>query len=61
MKTVTEGTNPRPIKTVQRDDCVLSLAQIDKLFHEFKWILLKKHVHRAFNQSKYAFINLSDV
>jgi len=34
--TVTDVTNLRPVKTVHRDEHVLSLAQSNKLFHELK-------------------------
>jgi len=43
--TFTEGTNLRPIKAMRRNERFLSLA--------LKWILLEKHVRRAFNWTKY--------
>ena len=33
---VTEGTNLRPVKAVRRDERFLSLAQIDKLYHQLR-------------------------
>jgi len=35
-ETLTEGTKLRPVKAVRRDGRFLSLAQIDKLYHELK-------------------------
>jgi len=43
----------RPVKAVCRDERFRSLAQIDKLYQELKWIL---HSLRAFNWPKYACI-----
>jgi len=40
--TVTEGTNLRPVKAIHRDEHILSLAQIDKISHKLRWILLEK-------------------
>jgi len=34
--TVTEGTNLRPVKAMLRDERFLSLAQMNKLYHELK-------------------------
>jgi len=34
--TITEGANIRPVKAVRPDERFLSLAQIDKLYHELK-------------------------
>jgi len=48
-------------KHVCRDERFLSLAQIDKLYHELKWNMLIKRAHWAFNWPKYACINLADV
>jgi len=36
---VTEGTNLRPVKAVRRVERFLSLAQIDKLYHELSILL----------------------
>jgi len=59
--TVTEGANLKPVKAMGRDERFLSLAQINKLYHELKRILLEKHKHRVFNWPKYACINLSNI
>ena len=50
--TLTEVINLRPVKAVHRDERVLSLAEVDKIY-EVKQILLKKHAHRAFCWPKY--------
>jgi len=34
--TVTEGANLKPVKAMGRDERFLSLAQINKLYHELK-------------------------
>ena len=61
MKTLLpKENNLRPVITLHRDERFLSLAQTDKLHHEFKWIL-QKHAHRAFYWLKYACIYVSDV
>jgi len=46
--TVTEGTNLRPVKSVHRDERVLSLAEIYKLFHELSQFCLKSMRIRLF-------------
>jgi len=43
---------------VHRDESVLSFAQIDKLYHEFKLILVKKHAHGAFNWYTHAYAEM---
>jgi len=41
MKTLTEGTNLRPVKAMPRDERVLSLVQTDKIYHELREFCLK--------------------
>ena len=44
-----------------RDERFLSLAQIDKLYHELKSNMLVNRAQWAFYGPKYACINLADV
>jgi len=53
-----EQTWDRP-KHVRRDERFLSLAQIDKLYHELKWNVLIKRAHWDFYWPKYACLNLT--
>jgi len=48
-------------KHVRRDERFLSLAQIDKIYHELRRNMLIKRARWAFYWSKYACINLADV
>jgi len=47
-------------KHVRRDERFLSLAHIDKVYHEPKWNMYIKRAHSAFYGPKYACINLVD-
>jgi len=42
-------SKPKSGQAMHRGERFLSLAQIGKLNHELKWILLKQHAHRASN------------
>ena len=46
---------------MRRSEHFLSLAQIEKLYHELKCNMLIKRAHWAFYWAKYACINLADV
>jgi len=46
---------------VRPDERFLSLAQIDKFYHELKRNMLMKRAHWDFYWPKYAFIILADV